>query len=149
MGSYTCLRVTVVIKKQYHGVVKALVAGSSWSEIKEQYPDLYSCLKEWNNDRIPFGESAYLPDTKDWNHGENMNTYCEESATWTFICSFKNYEKELQSFCTTVLSEIIEEDTSSSSSLSRQEIVSFLADTGLQLCHSLNPYTERVDYGDY
>ena len=68
--------------------------------------------KEWyllhQGCHIPFGTSAYIPEVSEWNQGEAQNTFNIRKGRWMFICSIKNYDHEIESFCEMVLEPIID-----------------------------------------
>ena len=79
------------------------------------FPDEADSLKRWCEfdrcGRIPFGILAYMPD----DFGDRIekpdggSVFNEETGSWEFACSLKNYQSEIQFFIPNVLKVISEE----------------------------------------
>lgn len=116
MGSYTGLRVKVTVKEEYRPMIKAIHEGADWNDFSEQFPFLSAYAKQDRAKLIPRGGLCYMPSS--WETGEYPNEVATdgfernidmETGYWTFQCSLKNYESEIQQFFKDVLSKIISE----------------------------------------
>lgn len=116
MGMYTGLRVKVTVKAEYRQMIKAINEGADWNDFEEQFPFLTAYTKQPRAEFIPRGALSYMPSS--WQAGEYPNQVATdgfernidiETGYWTFQCSLKNYENEIQQFFKEVLPEIISE----------------------------------------
>lgn len=107
MGMYTGLRINGTIKPEYRQDIRLLVVvgwESAWetlAEFKTVYKDLASRPR---CNMIPFGALSYMPDS--WR--EHSHSYDNSTGKWSFSCSLKNYNSEIQAFLKMV-PEIFEE----------------------------------------
>ena len=109
MGMYTGLRVKAKIKEdflqQLENVLSAWDTGSwegPWAVVDfVKFPFVENFSKMGRSSMIPYGAVCYMPD--DW---EYVNTF--EDGVWTFCCSLKNYNSEIEIFLNDVLVNIAE-----------------------------------------
>lgn len=123
MGNYTGLRVKVFVKKEYREMIAEINEEAEWGDFADEFPFLKEYSKLYRSEFIPRGAiAAYLPD--DWQEAITafrISTYPMYIATdgfhreidmdtgyWTFQCSLKNYENEIEKFFEDVLSKIID-----------------------------------------
>lgn len=115
MGMYTGLRVKVYVKEEYREMIEEINNGAKWSEFAEQFPFSASYSEQSRAESIPRGSLSYMPD--EWEEGDFPNgvptdgfdRYVDmETGYWTFQCSLKNYEGEIEQFLKEVLPNIIE-----------------------------------------
>lgn len=118
MGMYTGLRCKVIIKPEYREEMKRMDdIDYEWGEsdldfLKEFYETFSRAML------IPCGALAYMPDS--W-EGSPYNSYGigvptdgfdrnfdYETGLWTFQCSLKNYENEIEYFIKNILTQIVE-----------------------------------------
>lgn len=116
MGMYTGLRMKVTVKDEYRQMIKEINEGADWSDFEEQFPFLTSYAKQDRAEFIPRGGLCYMPSR--WETGEYPNQVATdgfernidiETGYWTFQCSLKNYEGEIEQFFKEVLPKIISE----------------------------------------
>lgn len=114
MGMYTGLRVKVIVKDEYREMINAINNGANWSDFSEQYSFLANYAKQGRAEFIPCGVLCYMP--KEWEIGKYPNTTATDgfetsidmqSGLWTFQCSLKNYNDEIEQFFAEVLPNII------------------------------------------
>ena len=110
MGMYTGLRVVAKIKPEYKGLVDMVTVGywdedhenGCWYTAAKNYPFTQQFAGMSRSNFIPYGGSLnYMP--YEW---EKTNEW--DGATWSFCCSLKNYEEEIETFLTTILLRIAE-----------------------------------------
>jgi len=105
MGMYTGLRVVAKIKPEYKGLVDSIVEYRNpmgcWLDVVGQYPFTQQFAEMGRSNFIPYGSLNYMP--YEW---EKTNEW--DGATWSFCCSLKNYEGEIETFLTTILVVISE-----------------------------------------
>ena len=123
MGNYTGLRVKVTVKEEYRNMIKEISQDGSWSDFVDKYPFLDEYARLYRAEFIPRGAiAAYLPD--DWEEpitGFGASKYPTYKATdgferhinldtgfWSFQCSLKNENDEIEKFFEDVLCKIIE-----------------------------------------
>ncbi len=116
MGMYTGLRVKVTVKEDYRQMIQAINEGAEWNDFAEQFPFLTAYAKQVRAESIPRGSLCYMPSS--WETGEYPNQVATdgferyintETGYWTFQCSLKNYEGEIDQFLKEVLPNIISE----------------------------------------
>ncbi len=127
MGMYTGLRFKGIIKLEFSEVIKTMIEESlDWLQLYKLYPQ-YSFLKEfgnrWRADFIPRGALAYMPDSWEvipknpdgsWNFSMATATdgferdYDEDTRLWSFQCSLKNYEDDIEEFLFNIVPIIVE-----------------------------------------
>lgn len=106
MGVYTGLRVKVTVKEEFRQMIKEINEGADWGEFVEQFPFLSDYAEQERAKFIPSGASRYMPDSWETDGLErNINI---ETGYWTFQCSLKNYNQEIQQFFKEVLPKIID-----------------------------------------
>lgn len=115
MGMYTGLRVKVVVKEEYRDMIQKINNGAEWDEFTNEFPFLSNYSKLDRAEFIPCGGLFYMPDN--WIIGEYPNEKATdgfernidmETGYWSFQCSLKNYNDEIEQFFEEVLSNIIE-----------------------------------------
>lgn len=121
MGMYTGLRFKAVIKHEFSQMIKTMMEEClDWLELYEIYPQ-YSFLKEFGeysrSSFIPYGMLSYMPDEwetdeKDWKlrkptDGFDKN-YNELLRLWSFQCSLKNYNSNIEQFFKIIVPQIVE-----------------------------------------
>ena len=110
MDMYTGLRVDVIIKQEFRLLVERIVIKNSfgdWKRFSETYPFLKPFADLPRADFIPFGALCYMPD--EWHDNERFQKgFDVKTGRWTFSCSLKNYDSEIETFCNTVLHVIAE-----------------------------------------
>lgn len=110
MGMYTNLRLKVYVKEQYRNMINQINDGADWSEFVTQFPFLTRYAKLGRAEFIPRGGSSYMP--YQWNDGskatEGFDTHIDlGTGYWTFQCSLKDYENEIECFFKDVLPVLI------------------------------------------
>ncbi len=95
MGMYTGLRFEGIVKKEFREQIQELTSREKeWSELDDI--ELRDFGLFGRSMFIPFGALCYMPDHWDYN---SFNLYYnEETGYWTFKCSLKNYDNELEKF---------------------------------------------------
>lgn len=109
MGMYTGLRVKAKIKEEFLQQLEAVLStgeGENWKEPWSvvdfvKFPFVEKFSKMGRSSMIPRGAVCYMPE--DW---ENVNTF--EGGVWSFCCSLKNYNDEIEVFLNEVLVNISE-----------------------------------------
>lgn len=116
MGMYTGLRVKVKVKEEYRQMVKEINEGEEWNQFAEQFSFLSSYATQRRAEFIPRGTLSYMPDS--WEIGNFPRQVAtdgfdrnleEETGYWSFQCSLKNYNEEIEQFLKEVLPVIISE----------------------------------------
>ncbi|WP_439187798.1 hypothetical protein [Bacillus subtilis] len=114
MGMYTGLRVKVTVKEEYRSMINQINRGAGWSEFSEEFPFLSNYALQTRAGLIPNGSLSYMPSS--WATGEYPNETPTDgfdtkidmdTGYWTFQCSLKNYEGEIEQFFSDVLVNII------------------------------------------
>ncbi len=108
MGEYTGLRLTADLSPQGVEVVSRLMTTRAWAVavcgLDEMPSTDEDAIDEWlalgRVDFIPFGASAYLD-------GEYDIAPEHKGTRWSFGCSLKNYEDEIEGFLSHVLPWLI------------------------------------------
>lgn len=116
MGMYTGLRVKVMIKEEYRPMIQEINEGYEWMDFTDQFPFLKEFAFLGRAGFIPGGVLSYMPDSWEKGNFPNQtptdgfeNNFDMGTGFWTFQCSLKNYENEIQQFLESVLSVIISE----------------------------------------
>lgn len=106
---YTGLRIKVTVKEEYRAMISAINGGAAWKDYSEQFPLLAAYASLEAAEYIPRGTSSYMPEswtsnvaTEGFERSINMDT-----GNWSFQCSLKNIEGEIQLFFSEVLPNII------------------------------------------
>ena len=111
MGMYTGLRVKVTVKEEYRKMLRAINGGEEWLQFSCEYPFLAGYAALGRSEFIPNGMISYMPDsweTDDYRATEGFETGIDmRTGRWTFQCSLKNYENEIEKFLDEVLPNII------------------------------------------
>lgn len=114
MGMYTGLRLKVTVKEEYRKMIKEINEGEEWSKFADQIPFLTAYSKQARSGFIPRGVLCYMPSS--WETGDYPNEVATDgfernidlkTGYWSFQCSLKNYEGEIQQFFKEVLPNII------------------------------------------
>lgn len=115
MGMYTGLRVKVTVKKDYRDMIEAIHNGDSWCDYAEEFPFLANYAKQGRAEFIPNGVLSYMPDN--WEEGEFPRQKATDgfgtkidlaTGKWSFQCSLKNYNDEIEQFFEEVLPHLLE-----------------------------------------
>jgi len=109
MGMYTGFRVDVIVKPEYRKMIGSIMGPGyyHWRDFDEQFPFLAEFSKMGRANFIPFGSLCYMPE--EWEYNQQFQRKFEpETGHWTFSCSLKNYQSEIELFCNSVLSVIAE-----------------------------------------
>ncbi|MCP1184952.1 hypothetical protein [Paenibacillus sp. 1781tsa1] len=122
MGMYTGLRCKVVIKPEYREELQRLhEEGYEWETSEFDFMREYGQLGRASF--IPRGSLSYMPNewediplkedgSLDYRNGTAtdgfVRSFDSDTGYWTFQCSLKNYENEIESFFEIVLSKITE-----------------------------------------
>lgn len=109
MGMYTGLRVKAKIKEEFvKELRKVIVEGESgrfsepWKNLDfAKFPFVKRFSEMGRSGMIPYGAICYMPDS--WEYENNF-----ENGVWTFCCSLKNYNSEIEVFLNEVLVNIAE-----------------------------------------
>jgi hypothetical protein len=110
MGMYTDLNARLLLKREFWPVIdmlRDLTTDNGWEDVAAAFPQ-YPFLAEWASvrscDAIPYSRSSQQRRTDDttWNH-----TF--KDGVWTFQCSLKNCEGEIEYFAQTVLAHIVDQ----------------------------------------
>ena len=109
MGMYTGLRVKAKIKEEFvKELRKVIVEGESdrfsepWKNLDfAKFPFVKRFSEMGRSSMIPYGAICYMPDS--WEYENNF-----ENDVWTFCCSLKNYNSEIEVFLKEVLVNIAE-----------------------------------------
>ena len=116
MGMYTGLRVKVTVKEEYRDMIQAIHEGADWADFAEQFPFVTAYSKQGRAEFIPRGMLFYMPFS--WEEGRFPNAVATdgferhidmETGKWSFQCSLKNYNNEIEQFFHEVLPVIISE----------------------------------------
>lgn len=115
MGMYTGLRFKGVVKKEYREMMDEIHQGVEWSDFVEAFPFLNEYAKQDRAEFIPRGVLCYMPN--DWEKGKFPNQVATDgfersinltTGVWTFQCSLKNYNDEIEQFFEEVLPHLLE-----------------------------------------
>lgn len=109
MGMYTGFRVDVTVKPEYREMVNSIMeyGDHGWKDFVHQFPFLAEFSRKGRANFIPFGSLCYMPEEWD-NNQQFQRGFDPKTGRWTFSCSLKNYESEIELFCDSVLSVIAE-----------------------------------------
>lgn len=115
MGMYTGLRFKGYVKEEYRQMIQEINGDGEWSEFIKQFPFLKDYASQDRAEFIPRGALSYMPDS--WEAGIFPNQIDTdgfernihlETGYWTFQCSLKNYNEEIEQFFSEVLPKIID-----------------------------------------
>lgn len=112
MGMYTGIRFKGIVKPEFRRNFKEIALEGAWEESRIHIFKSFG-INVGRSSFIPCGSLSYMPDA--WGQVisfddgfENYKTsgdtdgfdrtYDEETGRWTFQCSLKNYENEIESF---------------------------------------------------
>lgn len=107
---YTDLNARLLIKKEFWPVIKMLrdpTTDNGWDDVAAafpQYPFLTEWAGVWRSDSIPYNRSS-----QQWQAGDTTWNHTFKDGVWTFQCSLKNYEGEIEFFVATVLAHIVDQ----------------------------------------
>lgn len=116
MGMYTGLRVKVTVKEEYRLMIQDINDEASWSDYVVDFPFIKDYAEQARAEFIPRGMLSYMPDC--WEEGTFPNQVATDgfdrdidlqTGKWTFQCSLKNYNSEIEQFLNEVLPNIISE----------------------------------------
>ena len=111
MGMYTGLRVKVTVKEEYRGMINEINNGAEWREFSTRHPFVAEYARLGRSEFIPSGMISYMPDyweTEDYEATDGFDRKIDmETGYWTFQCSLKDYENEIEKFLDEVLPNII------------------------------------------
>lgn len=106
MGMYTGIRFKGYVKPEFRKEMSNIALTGDWNE--STVPEFAEFGKIRRSSFIPCGALAYMPDEweqapyNEYHDGVPTDgfdrTYDEETGYWTFQCSLKNYEDEIESF---------------------------------------------------
>lgn len=108
MGMYTGLRGVVRLKSEYTKRIKETTTTNGyfeWKEILSDTPELNPFLQDSRKSFIPCGAVCYMPSEWEREAGWFLN---DETNTFLFCCSLKNYNGTIKKFISLVLPEIAE-----------------------------------------
>ena len=106
MGMYTGIRFKGYVKPEFRKEMSVIALSGYWNE--SNVPEFEKFGEIGRSSFIPCGALAYMPD--EWEaepynkYGDGTptdgfeRTYNEETGYWTFQCSLKNYQSEIESF---------------------------------------------------
>lgn len=127
MGMYTGIRCKIIINEEFSPVIKTMMESDlRWDDLYEEFPQ-YEFLKQFGEGYrasfIPYGVLSYMPDEwetqprkKDGSYDfDNFRAtddferkFDPELRLWSFQCSLKNYDSDIQRFFEIVLPMITE-----------------------------------------
>ncbi|MHB0943297.1 hypothetical protein ACYCSU_16740 [Paenibacillus sp. ALE1] len=113
MGMYTGMRCKVVIKPEYREELEFLHNESQYEWSESNYSFMQEFGKLYRATFIPCGVLSYMPDS--WEDSNECatdgfeRTFDKKTGYWTFQCSLKNYDNEIEIFFENVLSKIAEQ----------------------------------------
>lgn len=125
MGMYTGIRAKVVLKDEWVPIIQALHEKGDWNKLDlittgniteiYQLDQRLKLCDEWakvgRSIFIPFGSLAYMPSSwdKDPQFEPRRIDDVGGKKIWTFQCSLKNYEDEIETFFEKYLPHMITE----------------------------------------
>jgi hypothetical protein len=121
MGMYTGLRFKAVVKPEFIQMIEKMMEERlDWEELFNLYPQR-QFLKEFSkyprSRFIPYGSLSYMPRSWETNESDwKLRTptdgfeteYNKLLRVWSFQCSLKNYESEIEAFLNLIVPNIIE-----------------------------------------
>lgn len=102
MGMYTGLRFKGYVKEKFRNDFRQIAISGEWE--KHNDPVFKQFGEYGRASFIPCGALYYMPSRWEDEINERVkaegfdNSYNEETGYWTFACSLKNYENEIQAF---------------------------------------------------
>lgn len=114
MGMYTGLRIKVTVKEEYRLMIEDINDGARWRDYVIDFPFLSDYSQQGKAEFIPSGMLCYMPNS--WEEGKFPNQLPTDgfdrnidmqTGEWTFQCSLKNYNSEIEQFLNEVLVNII------------------------------------------
>lgn len=106
MGMYTGIRFKGIVKEEFRDKFEDIAMSGEWNE--SDVPEFKKFGNISRSGFIPCGVLAYMPDEWEeepfdkWYNGIPTDgferTYNKETGRWTFQCSLKNYENEIETF---------------------------------------------------
>jgi len=116
MGEYTGVRCKVIVKEEYRPMIAELMTRYlDWEDFVDEFPFLEEYANLSRASFIPFGSLCYMPsswETDPDSPSQSTATdgfdsrFYEHTGLWTFQCSLKNYQDEIEIFFDQVLSKI-------------------------------------------
>jgi hypothetical protein len=114
MGMYTGVRARVKIKAEHRAAITKLHEDGDWTAVT--VPNVIDWIMHGRCGFIPFGVLAYMPDdfgdpfesSKD-EYGPKEGGSMFDGEWWTFSCSLKNYENEIEFFMENIMCHLVEE----------------------------------------
>ncbi|MGG4336861.1 hypothetical protein ABEW13_04335 [Bacillus subtilis] len=113
MGMYTGLRFKGIIKKEFAELIRKLMyEGLTWFDLSACYPQ-YDFLHTFSEipraDFIPCGVLSYMPTSWEEDSSDGFDRrFDQDSRLWSFQCSLKNYNEEIEKFFQIIVPEIVE-----------------------------------------
>ncbi len=105
MGMYTGVRSRVKIKPEHRDAIKKLHDYGDWTVVS--VPNVIDWIMHGRCGFIPFGVLAYMPDDFGEPSKEGGSEF--DGEWWTFSCSLKNYENEIEFFMENIMCHLVEE----------------------------------------
>lgn len=110
MGMYTGIRCKIIINEEFAPVINTMMTeGLDWNDLSVEYPQ-YDFLNEFGDGYrasfIPYGVLSYMPD--EWDTDDFERRFDPQTRLWSFRCSLKNYESDIERFFKVVLPKITE-----------------------------------------
>ncbi|USL89334.1 hypothetical protein vBBceHLY2_00058 [Bacillus phage vB_BceH_LY2] len=118
MGMYTGLRMKVYVKEEYREMIGDISNHEKdWDEFIHEFPFISLFAEYDRSSFIPGGSLCYMPESWCTRDDENLvdvvhdgfeTSFSEDTGYWTFACSLKNYESEIEVFLSRVASVIVD-----------------------------------------
>lgn len=95
MGMYTGLRFKGVVKKEFRNNFGSIALNGDWKN--SPYWEFSNFGNLFRSSFIPCGMLCYMPE--EWDKPNEFGIkYNKNTGYWTFQCSLKNYEHEIEKF---------------------------------------------------
>lgn len=109
MGMYTGLRIKVTVKKEFVSMINKINNGENWESFSTEFPFIKNFSLKERSGFIPHGVLCYMPSYWENNcYKDGFNTTIDlKTGKWSFQCSLKNYDKEIEQFFNEVLCVIV------------------------------------------
>ncbi len=93
MGMYTGIRFKGYVKPKFRNGFDIIALNGDWDKHPDSIFNDFGSV--YRSSFIPCGSLSYMPD--EWDDNEDFaRTWNPETGYWTFDCSLKNYEGEIQ-----------------------------------------------------